>query len=190
MSNQPSRPFAGRPDGDLVRQAQAGDASAYGELARRHGSVVKAMLRRMGADGALAEDLAQDAFLTGLRKLASLQDRMAFPGWIKKIAARLYIRRWRREARIDLMAETPEPAPDRTGREPGLRLDLEQALGMLSAPQRLCIGLSFGADLTHEEIARLLDTPLGTVKSHVKRGLETLRRHMEPAEPTGSRVHG
>jgi DNA-directed RNA polymerase specialized sigma24 family protein len=91
------------------------------------------------------------------------------------------------------MAQTPEPDADMAPalREPGAaRLDLEQAFKGLTLPQRLCVGLCYGADLTHAEAAALLNVPLGTVKSHVKRGLDTLRAALTPAEHTGSQSNG
>jgi RNA polymerase sigma factor (sigma-70 family) len=193
MFGAPRRSPVGRPDAELVTRAASGDKAAFGELVRRHGAVVRALLRRMGADAALADDIAQDAFLTGFQKIGALQDGAAFPGWIKQIAARLLIRRWRKDRRTDLMAETPEPDSDLapSTREPGaLRLDLEAAMQALTEPQRLCVSLCYGADLTHAEAAEVLNAPLGTVKSHVKRGLDRLRAQLTSADPYGSQTYG
>ena len=60
--------------------------------------------------------------------------------------------------------------------------DLDEALKGLSAPERLCVSMCFGAGLSHAEAAEALNLPLGTVKSHVKRGLEKLRARLAPAE--------
>jgi RNA polymerase sigma-70 factor, ECF subfamily len=54
-------------------------------------------------------------------------------------------------------------------------IDLNRALASLSAPVRLCIVLSYSEGMTHSEIAELTELPLGTVKSHINRGLERLR---------------
>jgi RNA polymerase sigma-70 factor (ECF subfamily) len=69
------------------------------------------------------------------------------------------------------------------------RIDLEQAMKVLSPVQRMCVSLCFGADLSHAEAAEMLNVPLGTVKSHVKRGLDKLRAEMG-AGPSGSQAHG
>ena len=58
------------------------------------------------------------------------------------------------------------------------RLDLDRALQALSEPERLCVSLCHGAGMTHEEIAQALQVPLGTVKSHVNRGVKKLRALM------------
>ena len=60
---------------------------------------------------------------------------------------------------------------------------MEEALKSLAEPERLCVTLCYGGGLSHAEAAEALNTPLGTVKSHVKRGLDKLRRRM--ARPEG-----
>ena len=181
----------GRPDAELVAWSAAGDRAAFGELVRRHGSAVRALLRRMGAEAATADDLAQDAFLQAFQKIGGLQDGSLFAAWIKQIAARMYVRRWKKDKRLDLMAEPPEPEGDeRTHHAPvAAKLDLEQAMKALSPIQQMCVSLCFGADLSHAEAAEALNVPLGTVKSHVKRGLDKLRAEMGAGQP-GSQAHG
>jgi RNA polymerase sigma-70 factor (ECF subfamily) len=138
----------------------------------------------MGADPATADDVAQDAFLVGYEQIADYRGEGAFAGWIKKIAARLYLRKVKREARL-VLTEAPEEA--QTGDDgPAAtadRLDLDEALKHLSKAERLCVSLCYGADWSHAEAAEALNIPLGTVKSHVKRGLDKLRARM--ATPSG-----
>ena len=167
-------------DLDLVGLAAAGDRSAFGELVRRHGAAVRGLLRRMGADPATADDMAQDAFLTAFEQIAEFRGEGAFRGWVSRIAARLYVKRWRREARADLLADAGEL--EAAGAAPGVaadaRIDLDDALKSLSAPERVCVSLCYGAGLSHAEAAAALNAPLGTVKSHVKRGLDRLRARL------------
>lgn len=172
-------------DLDLVALSAAGDREAFGELVRRHGSAVRALLRRMGADPATADDLAQDAFLAAFEQIADFRGEGAFAGWVKRIAARLYLKRWRRETRISFAADVPEPE---TGDHPGeagvnARIDLDEALRDLSEVERVCVALCYGAGLSHAEAAAALNAPLGTVKSHVKRGLDKLKGALV-AEPS------
>jgi RNA polymerase sigma-70 factor (ECF subfamily) len=165
-------------DLELAALAAAGDRRAFGELARRHGSAVRALLRRMGAEPALADDLAQDAFLAAFESIGEFRGEGAFVGWVKRIAARLYLKRWRRRAELDpLEAEDVGGAADGEG-EAARRIDLDDALASLSPVERLCVSLCFGAGLSHAETADALKTPLGTVKSHVKRGLDKLKRRL------------
>jgi RNA polymerase sigma-70 factor (ECF subfamily) len=183
-------------DLDLVALAAAGGREAFGELVRRHGSAVRGLLRRMGADPALADDLAQDAFLAAFEQIGDFRGDGTFQSWVKRIAARLYVRRWRRDARTDLMAEPPEQDPaGQAGGEAGAadRIDLDEALRDLSDVERVCVTLCYGGGLSHTEAAQALNAPLGTVKSHVKRGLDKLRARMAPRGHTPNResaAHG
>jgi RNA polymerase sigma factor (sigma-70 family) len=171
-------------DLDLVAQAATEDRGAFGELVRRHGSAVRGLLRRMGADPTLSDDLAQDAFLVAFEQIGDFRGDGTFQNWVKRIAARLYVRRWRRDSRVDLMAETPEPDQGAAIGEAGAadRIDLDEALRALSAGERVCVSLCYGGGLSHAEAAVALNTPLGTVKSHVKRGLDKLRARMAPGQ--------
>ena len=72
-------------------------------------------------------------------------------------------------------APDPAPSPERAALD---GLDLERALAMLKPPERLCVALAYGEGLTHPEVAAATGLPLGTVKSHVLRGNEKLRRKL------------
>jgi RNA polymerase sigma factor (sigma-70 family) len=181
-------------DVELAALAAAGDRPAFGELVRRHGSAVRGLLRRMGAEASVADDIAQDAFLAAFERVAEYRGEGTFSAWVRRIAARLYIRRWRKESRFDLETEA---ADEGHGGESfaATRIDLDEALKTLSEAERLCVSLCYGAGLSHVEAADALNTPLGTVKSHVKRGLDKLRLRLAPqtgaeGEPAGSMGHG
>ena len=74
-------------DVELAALAAAGGRREFGELVRRHGSAVRGLLRRMGADPALADDIAQDAFLQAFQRCADFRGEGPFVGWLKRIAA-------------------------------------------------------------------------------------------------------
>ena len=95
-------------DVELAAQAAAGGRREYGELVRRHGSAVRGLLRRMGATPSLSDDVAQDAFLQGFQRCAEFRGQGTFAGWIKKIAARLYLKRVAKEARYVAEVETDQ----------------------------------------------------------------------------------
>jgi RNA polymerase sigma factor (sigma-70 family) len=178
-------------DVELAGLSAAGDRRAFGELVRRHGSAVRGLLRRMGADAATADDVAQDAFLAAFERIAEFRGEGAFAGWVKKIAARLYLRRFRKGIKLDLTAEPEaEPAPSHEAAS-NRRIDLDEALKVLSPNERICVSLCYGGGLSHAEAAETLNAPLGTVKSHVKRGLDKLRERLAaPTDKIGERVHG
>ena len=188
-------PRASAHDLELVALAAAGGRAAFGELVRRHGSAVRGLLRRMGADATLADDLAQDAFLTAFEQIGEFRGEGAFQGWVKRIAVRLYVKRWRKDAHTDLVAEPPEADGPIPRGETGAvdRIDLDEALRTLSSAERMCVSLCYGAGLSHGEAALALNTPLGTVKSHVKRGLDKLRVRLAPGRdftPAENEAHG
>lgn len=175
-------------DDELTALATIGDRAAFGELMRRYASSVRMLLRRMGAQPALADDLTQDACLRAFERIATFRNDGAFEGWLKRIAARMYLRRWRRDLRIELVAapedlERLDLAPLRTAAD---HIDLDRALSLLSASERLCVSLCVGAGLTHSEAAAELEIPVGTVKSHVYRGLLKMRAELSVHEPVAN----
>src|SRR5581483_8188913 len=97
--------FASLHDVELCGLAAQGERRAFGELVRRHGSAVRGVLRRMGAQGAEADDVAQDAFLTAFERIAEFRGEGTFAAWVKKIAARLYLRRLQKDRRLAALAE-------------------------------------------------------------------------------------
>ena len=180
-------PLVSAHDLELVALGAAGDRAAFGELVRRHGSAVRGLLRRMGADGASADDAAQDAFLAAFEQIAEFRGEGAFRAWVCRIAARLYVKRWRRQARAELLAEAAElDAAEQAASGPGAdaKIDLDEAMKHLSGAERVCVSLCYGAGLSHAEAAAALNAPLGTVKSHVKRGLDKLRSRLAPPGKT------
>jgi RNA polymerase sigma factor (sigma-70 family) len=173
--------FASLHDVELCTHAATGERRAFGELVRRHGSAVRGVLRRMGAQAAEADDVAQDAFLTAFERIAEFRGEGTFAGWVKKIAARLYLRRLHRDRKLGAMtAEAVEEEADPPRGDADATIDLEEALKVLGSVERLCVTMCFGAGLSHSEAAEALNLPLGTVKSHVKRGLDKLRTRLAP----------
>jgi RNA polymerase sigma-70 factor (ECF subfamily) len=176
-------------DSELALRGVRGDREAQAELVRRSGPTVQRLLRRMGAEPAVAEDLTQDALVAALRNMEDFRGDAAFASWVSAIAARLYIKRCRKEARYWLRADPDleQPPAEADGAALGERMDLDRALTLLSPAERLCVSLCHGAGFTHVDLAASLDLPLGTVKSHVSRGLAKLRRYLRGEESPPAR---
>jgi RNA polymerase sigma factor (sigma-70 family) len=171
------------PEAALVLAAQARDRAAFTELVRRREAWLRALLKRLTGNASEADDLAQDVFLQAWKRLHALREAGAFGGWLRRLAVNLFIdaRRIAREtAEISEDAASEDVAPERTA---GARIDLERALALLSPAERLCVTLNLGEGLSHGEIAETAGLPLGTVKSHVKRATDKLRRRL--GENTG-----
>ena len=175
-------------DHELAALAIAGERPAFSELARRHSSGVRSLLRRMGAQPALADDLAQDALVIAFERLDTFRNDGPFAAWLNRIAARLYVKRWHVDARVDLFADPTDYATAATTATSDW-IDLDKALQTLSAAERLCVSLCHGAGFSHTEAATALNLPLGTVKSHVKRGLEKLQTILAPSIESSEHRH-
>jgi RNA polymerase sigma factor (sigma-70 family) len=156
-----------------VKQAQAGSAAAFTLLVRAHQQSLRLFLRRLGS--AEPDDLAQETFVSAFALIRRFDLNRSFRPWLFGIAWRKYReqkRGWRRLlARESRFAETQELAshPD-----PGLRLDIDAALAALPPDQRAVLLLCLGQEFTQTEAAEALGLPLGTVKSHMLRGRQTL----------------
>ena len=164
-------------DGLAIQRARAGDAAAFDRLVRRHQSQLRAFLLRLtGGRHALADDLAQDTFLLAWRKLAQFREDGSFIGWLLRIAWSRYLMEARRR-KWEPLADTEAGSVDpRQGHID--RLDLEQALAQVAPVERAALTLCCALGFSHPEAARILDMPLGTLKSHVLRGREKLRMLM------------
>lgn len=168
----------------LILAAQVQDQAAFGELVRRRQGWARALLRRMCGNAAEADDLAQDAFMKAWDKLRDLESPAAFPGWFRRIAVTTFLMAKRRQRAVfeEIDDASPIASEDSTPEAAaGAKIDLEKALARLSDAERLCVTLNHGEGLSHGEIVEITGLPLGTVKSHVLRGTDKLRRMLEAA---------
>jgi RNA polymerase sigma-70 factor (ECF subfamily) len=167
----------------LIIAAQARDQAAFGELVKRRQGWARALLRRMCQSHAEADDLAQEAFIKAWDKMSDLETPAAFPGWFRRIAVTTFLMAKRRQKAVfeEIDDASPISSEDSTPEAAaGAKLDLERALAKLSDAERLCVTLNHGEGLSHSEIVEITGLPLGTVKSHVLRGTDKLRRLLDP----------
>jgi RNA polymerase sigma factor (sigma-70 family) len=179
MASAPEAPS----DAALISQVLVGDdRRAFGELVARHQSAVRGLLRRLtGGDLAQADDLAQETFLRAYRGLRGYRGGARFSSWLYRIACNVFFSRDRGGGEVfqgPLVLEAgsaEESQPDRLLE----RYDLERALATLKPRERAALVLTYANELTHEEAADVLECPLGTLKTHVARAKEKLRRQLE-----------
>lgn len=180
--------LSGAAEATVVALAMSGEPRAFAELVRRRQAWLRRLLRRLCHDPALADDLAQQVLLAAWRHLPQLKSVSAFGAWLRRLA----INAWWRQGRIAsphaALEEIAEPAAAAVA-DAAVQLDLEGALQQLSAEQRLCVVLAYSEGMTHSEIASATALPLGTVKSHVKRGAERLRGLLEAYRPREDHAH-
>jgi RNA polymerase sigma-70 factor, ECF subfamily len=158
-------------DEALVWRARAGDRSAFGELYERYARIVHGVLlaRIRAAD---AEDLVQEVFMSAMRKLHTLAEPGAFPGWLVTIARHRavdYYRANRRESELD------DRIPDRARHEAGWILHVIRAL---PDAYRETLILRLVEGLTGPEIAERTGLTHGSVRVNLCRGMEMLREKL------------
>jgi len=139
---------------------------------------VRAFLTRMTrGDAHLADDLAQETFLKVWQKLHTYRGSAKFSTWLFGIAFNELRSAARKRSEL-LSADLEETAEEKPAIDTnqGLRLDLAAALERLQANERAAILLCCQNGLSHEEAAQILDSPVGTVKTHILRGKEKLKR--------------
>jgi RNA polymerase sigma-70 factor (ECF subfamily) len=158
-----------------ARAAQAGSHQDFSRLVAAHQGALRAFLRRLCANAAEADDLAQETFVFVWEKIVRFDPAREFRPWLFAIAWRKYRqskRSWLRRLRREQAAA---PMEDSFTPDPGLRLDLRAALSGLAPEPRAAVLLCLGCDFSHGEAAQALEIPLGTVKSHIARARETLQ---------------
>lgn len=182
-------------DQEVVLQAREGREAAYRELIRRYERPIFALIFRMVRDRELAEDLSQETFVKALNAIGSYRPEFKFSSWIFKIANNAAIDHLRRRELDTLSLEgsphaaTPE-AMQATALQIGSREEsplevvearelgsaIEAAIGRLRPEYRSCILLRHVEGRAYEEIAEILDLPLGTVKTYIHRARNELRQ--------------
>ena len=172
---------------ELFREWQGGNASALATLVQRHHAPLVAHFYRLLGDAQLAEDLAQETFFRLVRNVRSYRYPHPFLPWFYRIAHNLALN-YQGSAYhryVDLEAEMPEMLIDDTDPQvwverQELHTDLLKALTHLSFEQREVLSLRFGQALSVKETAKILDVPVGTVKSRTFNALRLLRTYLEP----------
>ena len=173
----------------LLERIASGDPAAVRAVIQEYGDLVWSLARRFTTNDADAEDAVQDIF-TMLWRKAGVYDRTqgAEITFVSLLARRVLIDRWRRSGRqiksISLDANHDAAAPWVHDDE-SIRLAAE-AFEELEDDQKTAIRLSICFGLTHEMIAEATDTPVGTVKTRIRRGLALVRDRLGTFVSVGS----
>jgi RNA polymerase sigma factor (sigma-70 family) len=173
------------PDQELAEHFRAGDDHALRIAYDRFGGAVLHLAQRVLRNRSDAEDVTQATFVAAWQGRQTFDpDRGSLLSWLLGIARRKAVDRIRTAVREDRITETiralPEPAaPAETPERIVDRLVVADELAQLPAEQRRTLELAFYDDLTHPQISAVTGLPLGTVKSHIRRGMANLRRRWE-----------
>ncbi|MEU6591437.1 sigma-70 family RNA polymerase sigma factor [Streptomyces sp. NPDC046881] len=182
-------PMAPQED-ELASRFAAGDEDGMEAVYRRWAPLVLSLARQSLGDGAEAEDVTQTVFLAAWRGRHGYHPgRGPLPAWLvgitrRKIADALSARTRRTDVAAAAARESP-PSPETSYAQDAVldRVDVTRELRRLPEAQRRVLCLAFYGDLTQTQIAHVTGWPLGTVKSHTRRGLLRLGRCLD-AEAT------
>jgi RNA polymerase sigma-70 factor (ECF subfamily) len=169
----------------LIEQAQQGDRNAFGELVSRYYPGVVRVVYRLCGDTGLAEDMAQEAFLRGWINLPSFHPQSSLRNWLYRIAVNATLDVLRRRPEETLEDEAVQMFPDQAmGPETALiekeRVALlQQAVRSLPEAARSVLVLREYGGLSYQEIASVLDVPVGTVMSRLNYARNRLRELLE-----------
>jgi RNA polymerase sigma-70 factor (ECF subfamily) len=167
-----------------VAPARAGEPGAWDTLFRRYQLPLYVYVFELVRDEQAALDIVQETFIAATRHIGGLRDDSKFGSWLFGIAHQKGIQRWRKRHEI-LLDEIPEPTEEFEDGPDDLLIRSEQEnefmdlLNQLPLPHRSVLLLHFVEDFSLEEIARISEAPLGTVKSRLHYAKKSLRTLLE-----------
>lgn len=163
----------------ILKAVTRHDNDAFSALVRLHQAKIRAYLVRLCKNYDLADDMAQETFLTAFRKLQSYSGEGSFSGWLFRIAHNCFLQHVRKnKRRIEITdqfgteQEIHSEAYEEISTE---QMDLEQALQKLNPDETATITLCHSYGFSHQEVADILSMPLGSVKSNISRGKTKLQ---------------
>ena len=177
--------YAEGPEALIVSLASKGDRDAFAELVRRRQAWIRTLMRRCCGDLSLADDLSQQVFMQAWRKIRQLKDATRFGGWIKRLAINEWLQYSRKNDPLGF-TDGDEALRESRADTTSVAMDLDRAMATLPGPVSLCIALSYHERLSHPEIEALTGIPIGTVKSHIRRGTARLRELLSAYDESGA----
>jgi RNA polymerase sigma-70 factor (ECF subfamily) len=190
----PALSLTNLPDADIAALAKQGREAAFRELVRRYERPVFSLIFRMVRDREIAEDLAQDTFIKVLNNIDRYRPEFKLSSWLFKIANNVAIDHLRKRqldtvsmegsphastateieaTSFEIVSQQESALDEMEARELGS--SIERAIAALRPEYRSCIMLRHVEGRSYEEIAAILDLPLGTVKTYIHRARHELR---------------
>ena len=171
----------------LISKAQQGDRSAFGELVRHYHPGVVQVVYRMCGDVQLAEDAAQEAFLRAWLHFSSYRPQASLRNWLYRIAVNAALDALRKghgaEADIEMIASAdPHPGPEEELYHRERARQVQWAVSSLSESNRAVLVLREYGELSYQEIAAVLEIPVGTVMSRLSYARNRLRESLADLE--------
>ena len=181
-------------ESSLVKRARRGDMGAYDDLVKRYQERIYATVYHMTSNHEDANDLAQEAFIKAFQALKSFKGGSSFYTWVYRIAVNKtinFLKQRKNKAQMslddldfnaehdpDLVALISEKTPRREISLTELQEKLNIAMQKLSEPHRLVVTLHDVQGLSHEEIAKIMDCNIGTVRSRLFYARQQLQAYL------------
>lgn len=193
--------MSGNEISSLVERAQLGDRIAFGELVKRFEPTVYAVALSRLRNPTEAQELTQEVFLHGMRKLDQLREPAAFPGWLRQITVRMALNRLTRRGPVQEVENEVLEAAESRGTTPVEDMirseqaaELYKGLEYLKTLDRETLVAFYLRSRTLKQMAREFETPVGTIKrrlhvarNRLKRVLETIAEGNTPTKPKKKR---
>lgn len=160
----------------LINEAAGGDPDAFRELIKPHDRALRGLAYRMLRDAHLMDDALQDAYLAAYRSLPRFRGDSSFKTWIFRIVHNACIDIIRKRRELD---EVEEIAADGFSDVTDLRLDLADALDRIPHDHRAVLLVVDVHGFDYTAAARILDVPVGTVRSRLSRARQAMRQLLE-----------
>jgi RNA polymerase sigma factor (sigma-70 family) len=173
------------PDHHLIaRVVVYDDHHAFKQLVLRYQSDIRCLLLRLThGDQTLADDLAQETFIRAYRYLKKYKSQAKFSTWLYRISFNLFKTNCTKKDKINYVDELhPSILPEIASRMDDIhhRIDINDAMQYLTVSERMVVVLYYDKDMTHLQIAEILEMPLGTIKTHIARAKVKLKKILTP----------
>ncbi|NIS81367.1 MAG: sigma-70 family RNA polymerase sigma factor [Anaerolineales bacterium] len=173
-------------DHHLILQLQSGDLNALGVLFDRHRHLVYRTALAITNDAEVASDLLQDVFLRIHRFSHRIDPKRPFEPWLYRVTTNLAYSWMKRRNRLtrclkemaEWLSRERRPTPHHIAERDEEWRWVQQAVATLPLAQRVVVVLYYVNDLSLQEIAEILDIPVGTVKSRLHYGRRALKKHL------------
>lgn len=152
------------------------DHRAYEKIVIKYQSEVRGLFIKLtNGDKALADDLAQDAFIRAYKYLRTFKAIASFPTWLYRISYNVFIDYTRSLKKTDDIEGYDCISED--DKDVGSEIDMQSALKVLNGNEKVAIVLHYDKGYSHNEIAKIMNIPLGTVKTNILRAKEKLKKY-------------
>ncbi|HOK09959.1 MAG TPA: RNA polymerase sigma factor [Candidatus Hydrogenedens sp.] len=167
---------------ELVRRSRKGDTEAYAELVRKYQQVVFNIAYRFMRDVSLAEDMAQEAFIKAFKHIKGFRGDCSFSTWLYRVTCSVCLTelsRRKKRCEVGLQPNTPVGSVESKVNEYEIAEKIRECVTRLSDRYATVLTLYYLNGISYEEIAEIMDIPVGTLKTWMFRARKQLRKVVE-----------